>query len=221
MIKKSLILFLFCSILNNSFAQRHISIDYIESRLVTHQGVEFVGELKEVNNDLYAFENWNNYGIIFMNNNQYSLSNLNFNVTTNSFNSRIKRDQLFLYKNASIDSILINKRLFKKVENSFYEVLLEKDSNQFLKKYAIKYKAGSISRLDGSQAKPTTSLIYAYLLKINDEIKMIELTKKSILALFTNEESLNNFKNFVHNEKLSYKRENDIIKMIDFIFKTS
>lgn len=219
--KKTIQFLIFCLTLNYGFSQQHITINYIESRLITHQNVEFIGELVEVSDDLYAFEDWDNKGIIFIGNKQYLLSNLNFNVSTNSFTSRVKRDQLFLYKKTSIDSISINKHMFKKVGESFFEVLFEEKENQFLKKYEVRYKEGSVSRLNGSVGKPTFSLVYRYLVKMEDDIIPIELNKKSILKLVTDGENFNIFENFVESEDLSYKREDDTVKMVEFIFNNS
>ena len=63
--------------------------------------------------------------------------------------------------------------------DSFYEVLYEDNGDQLLKRYDVKYKAGSVSRLNGSVGKPTVSLEFRYLINSEEEIKMIELTKKS------------------------------------------
>ena len=198
-----------------------ITINYIESRLVTHQGVEFVGVLKDKNNDLYTFPNWNNQGVIFIENNRYFLSNLNFNVATNSFESRIKRDELFSYKNSEIDSVTINNHLFKKVGNSFYEVLYEKDNNLFLKKYDIKYKEGTVSRLNGTVGKASTSLIHTYLVKSYESIESIELNKKDLLNLLKDDNQKDIVEEFVKSEHLSYRNEKDMIEIIEFMVNNS
>lgn len=218
--KKGILILLVCFSLNYIFAQQ-ITIKYIESRLVTHQGIEFIGELKDKKNDLYSYTNWDNKGVIFVDNKRYYLSNLNFNVTTNSFDSRIKREKYFSYKSSEIDSVTINNHMFKKVSNSFYEVLFETENNLFLKKYDIKYKAGSVSRLDGSIGKSTTALIYKYLIKSDDAIKMISLNKRSILDLLESEFDKENLETYVKTENLSYKKEEDTIKIFEFILKNS
>ena len=218
--KKGILILLVCFSINYIFAQQ-ITIKYIESRLVTHQGIEFIGELKDKKNDLYSYTNWDNKGVIFVDNKRYYLSNLNFNVTTNSFDSRIKREKYFSYKSSEIDSVTINNRMFKKVSNSFYEVLFETENNLFLKKYDIKYKAGSVSRLDGSIGKSTTALIYKYLIKSDDAIKMISLNKRSILDLLESEFDKENLETYVKTENLSYKKEEDTIKIFEFILKNS
>jgi len=218
--KKGILILLVCFSINYIFAQQ-ITIKYIESRLVTHQGIEFIGELKDKKNDLYSYTNWDNKGVIFVDNKRYYLSNLNFNVTTNSFDSRIKREKYFSYKSSEIDSVTINNRMFKKVSNSFYEVLFETENNLFLKKYDIKYKAGSVSRLDGSIGKSTTALIYKYLIKSDDSIKMISLNKRSILDLLESDFDKENLETYVKTENLSYKKEEDTIKIFEFILKNS
>jgi hypothetical protein len=214
--KKGILFLLTCFFASFSFAQQ-ITIKYIESRLVTHQGIEFVGTLKDKNNDLYIFDNWNNKSEIFVDNKRYFLSNLNFNVTSNAFVSRIKRDELFYYKMAEIDAVKINNQLFKKVGNYFYEVLLEKDDTLLLKKYDIKYKVGTVSRLDGTQGKTTRSITYKYLLKSNDAMKMIELNKKSITSLLETNQDQDKLNVYVKSESLTYKKEDDTIKIVGYI----
>lgn len=220
MMKKQTILLLIAILFIQQLIAQKITINYIESRLVTHQGVEFLGKLKDKNNDIYSFPNWDNQGVLFIDNHKYYLSNLNFNVATNSFESRIKRDELFSYKTSQIDSVAINNHLFKKVGNSFYEVLFEKDNNLFLKKYAVKYKAGSVNRLNGTQGKATTSLTFKYLVKSKDIIKPVELSKNGFLSIF-NQDQQEIVDKYVKSEKLSYKKEKDMIEIIEFMISTS
>ena len=94
--KKNLIpISFFYFIVIYGFAQQHVTINHIQSRLITNEGIEFVGDLKDKNSDLYSFPNWDNQAVLFLDNNRYTLSNINFNVTTNSFDSRINREKLF------------------------------------------------------------------------------------------------------------------------------
>lgn len=152
--KKYLIVILFfCYGINYTYSQR-VTIKNIESRLVTHQGVEFIGELKDKNNDLYKFQNWKNLGHIHQDGKIYMLSNLNFNIVNNSFVSRIDRNKMFVFKNSLIDSVVINNHTFKNMNNYFYEVLSEKGSYMFLKKYDFNYQEGKVSRMGGSVGQP-------------------------------------------------------------------
>lgn len=215
-----LVLF-YCLFCNTSYGQ-HITIKRIESRLITNQGVEFVGNLNDKNNDLYSFPRWNNHGIIFLDHKAYSLSNINFNVTTNSFESRINKNKLFSFKSAEIDSVSINDLLFKKIGNSFYEVLFENGNNLFLKKHDITFQKGVENRLGvGRLGKTQTLIAYNYLIKYGDIFKRVELNKSSIVGLLANDKDKDALEDFVKKENLSYKKVNDIIKIFQFLLKNS
>jgi len=210
---------IFCLFINNTYGQR-ITINRIESRLITNEGVEFIGDLKVKNNDLYSFSNWDNQAVIFLDSNRYTLSNINFNVSTNTFVSRINRDKLFSFKTNEIDSVLINNLLFKKFGNSFYEVLFEKGDNLLLKKYDITFKKGIENRLGvGTIGKTKTIIAYNYLIKSGKLFKRIELNKSSIISLIENDNNKNELENFVKNENLSYKKVDDIILIFKFILQ--
>lgn len=212
----SFIFYLFCA---NSYAQQ-ITIKNIESRLVTHQGVEFIGELRNVSNDKYSYSNWSNQGVLFLNSNAYYLSNINFNVTTNAFESRVSKNQLFSFKSSLLDSVSVNNHLYKKINDSFYEVLLENGNNLFLKKWDIAYQPGVENRLDGTVGKSNALIIFKYLVKFEDEVTQIEFNKNSILSLVENDFQ-KVLEEFVDKENLSYKRENDIVKILKFMFNNS
>lgn len=203
-----------CFLGNYAYGQR-ITIKSIESRLITHQGAEFIGELKDKNKDLYSFSNWSNEGVLYVGNKKYSLSNINFNVSTNSFDSRIDRERLFSYRNSTLDSVIINDHLFKRVRNSFYEVLCEKGNNQLLKLHSLKYHEGSVNRLSGTVGESKRTLTFKYLIKFEGEFKKIELNKKSILSLLKNKDLL---VKFVKKQNLSYKKEKDVVRILSFIF---
>ena len=67
-----------------------------ESRLVTHQGVEFIGELKDKNNDLYLFK-IGKIRVIYLDGKIY-ISNLNFNVLKIHLKVELIEIKCFLYK---------------------------------------------------------------------------------------------------------------------------
>jgi hypothetical protein len=210
-----------CLLITNSIFAQNLTIKTIESHLITDQGVEFVGKLKDKNDDLYLNDDFDNNGIIYVNSKSYYLNNIDFNITTNTFESRIKRDQLFSYNGDAIDSVSINGLTFKKEGNYFYEILYEDNNNLLLKKYDLKFKPGVVNRIDGSQGKPVVSVTNKYLLKSGKTIHVIELDKKGILSLLESEQEQSEFEKFVDNENLSYRDEEDTIEMIEYIIKKS
>jgi len=220
--KKIIILAIFGGLFSNVFYGQQITIKRIESRLITNEGYEFIGDLKEKNNDLYTYSNWNNNGVLFLDNKTYRLSNINFNITTNSFVSRISRDKLFAFKTSTIDSVSINNLLFKNIGNSFYEVLFEKGDNSFLKKYDIVFQRGIDNRLGGKTLGNTKALVaYNYLIKSGEVFKKVELNKSSIIGLIDDENDKATLISFVKEEKLSYKKVKDVVKIFRFIFENS
>lgn len=220
--KKTLLLILFCCLLSTIFYGQQITIKRIESRLITNEGYEFIGDLKERNNDLYTYSNWNNNGVLFLDSKIYKLSNINFNITTNSFVSRISRDKLFAFRTSTIDSVSINNLMFKNIGNSFYEVLFENGDNSFLKKYDIVFQRGIDNRLGGKTLGNTKALVaYNYLIKSGEVFKMVELNKSSIIGLIDDEDDKEALISFVKQERLSYKKVKDVVKIFRFIFENS
>ncbi len=204
-------------LINSTLIAQKITIKHVESRLITHEGVEFIGDLNDKGSDVYLYETWDNKAIIFVDNNKYQLSNINFNITSNSFESRLGRNKIFSFKNIYIDSVKINNHFFKKSKNYFYEVLFENKNNQLLKKHEIEYQEGILNRLDGKVGKSRRYIVYKYIINLNNSFSKIELNKKSILNLF----KANQFEleKFVKRKKLSYKKEKDIVKIMNFILR--
>jgi len=209
-------------IANFTVAQKRISIKKIESRLITNEGVEFVGTLRDKNNDHYMFPKWNNNGVIFVDRKMYGIGNINFNITTNSVDSRITQDKLFMFQSSSVDSVSINNHLFKRVGTLLYEVLFEGQNSAFLKKYDIKHVDGFEGRTGvGSKQGPSqTSVVFKYVVvKSGKRMENIELNKKSVLDIFENERDV--LESYAKKEHLSFRKEEDIIKMLNFLATSS
>ena len=209
-------------ITNCALAQKRVTIKKIESRLITNEGVEFVGTLRDKNNDHYMFQKWNNNGVIFVGKKMYGIGNINFNITTNSVDSRITQDKLFMFQSSSVDSISINNRLFKRVGTLLYEVLFERQNSMFLKKYDVRSEVGHEGRtgVGGMQAPSQTSVIFKYVIvKPGKRMENIELNKRSILAIFEDERDV--LESYAKKEHLSFRKEEDIVKMLNFLSTSS
>jgi len=209
-------------IANCTVAQQRISIKKIESRLITNEGVEFVGTLRDKNNDHYMFPKWNNNGVIFVDRKMYGIGNINFNITTNSVDSRITQDKLFMFQSSAVDSISINNRLFKRVGTLLYEVLFEGQNSTLLKKYDIKHTEGYEGRtgVGANQGPSQTSVVFRYsVVKPGKRMENIELNKKSILEIFENKRDV--LEGYAKKEHLSFRKEEDIVKMLNFLATSS
>ena len=92
----------------------------------------------------------------------------------------------------------------------------------FLKKHDITFQKGVENRLGvGTLGKTKTLVAYNYLIKSGDIFKRIELTKSSIIGLLNDANDKDELENFVKKEDLSYKKENDIIKIFKFLVENS
>lgn len=215
--KKTLILIALNCIILTTMAQK-ISIESIETRLLTHQGVEFVGKVIESKNDLNLFPTWRNKGVLFYNKEEYQISNINFNISENKVSCKLKNGEYFIFRSMDIPMFSINNRLFKKKGRSYFEVLLEADEAYFYKRYDIRYKDGVKHRIGGGNVNPSRFVLtHSYLIKSGDVTKTLESNKKSILEFFKLQQVV--LKKFVKENKLSYKKENDLVKIISYMLK--
>jgi len=215
--KLSLVLLL---VANCTFAQKRVTIKKIESRLITNEGIEFVGTIRDKNADQYMFPRWSNSGVIFVDNKMYGIGNINFNISTNSVDSRITQDKLFMFQSASVDSISINNHLFKKVGTMFYEVLFENKDNMLLKKYNVMNERVQRGRMGVIQGSGKTYIVTNYILmKPDNQRANIELNKKSVLQIFENDSDV--LENYAKEENLSFRKEEDIVKMLKYLSSTS
>ena len=215
--KKILILIALNCIILTTTAQR-LSIEGVETRLLTNQGVEFVGKVIEDNHDLNLFPTWRNKGVLFYNGKEYQISNINFNITENKLSCKLKNGEFFLFKSIDVPMFSINNRLFKKNGRSYFEVLLEEESTYFYKRYDIRFKDGVKHRMGGGDVNPSRFVLtHSYLIKSGDVTKTLESSKKSILEFFDSQQDA--LKKFVKDNKLSYKRENDLVKIVSYMLK--
>ena len=109
--------------------------------------------------------------------------------------------------------------MFKKNGRAYFEVLVEEGNTYFYKRYDIRHQAGVAHRIGGGQAGSSKNVAsYAYLIKSGRESKTIELSKRSVLELFSDQEV--ELKKFVKDNDLSYKKESDLIKIVSHMLKS-
>lgn len=197
---------------------QQVTIQRVKSVLVTNEGVEFTGKLVDKKKDLYMFPKWKNTGAIHMDGKTYRINNLNLNVTTNAIESRVK-DKFFIYQANLIDSVTLNNRSFKRLGRTFYEVLVDRKENMFLKKFDSQSQKSKSNRLGGTVKRSRKLLKFEYLIKEDDQFKKVELNKKSILETFADKKD--ELLGYAKSNKLSFKKEEDMIKILNFMFSQS
>jgi len=196
-----------------------LTIKSVETKLITNQGIEFFGIVAEKNKkDIYLNPTWKNKGELIVDGKKHTIRNINFNISRNEVSCRLKNGKYFVFSSVDVREFSINNKYFKKNGRSYYEVLVEEDNTYFYKRYDVRYQEGVTHRIGGGTVgSGRMSTSYAYLIKKGNESKTIELSKKSILHLF--EDQQNELKKFVKENDLSYKKEEDLITIISHMLK--
>ncbi|MDC9723621.1 MAG: hypothetical protein PSN34_12740 [Urechidicola sp.] len=213
-----LTLVLSCLVVAPAISQA-LTIKSVETKLITNQGYEFFGSVVEKEkNDIYLNPSWNNKGELFVDGNKHIIRNINFNISKNEVSCKLRNGKYFVFSSVDVREFSINNKSFKKNGRSYYEVLVEEDNAYFYKRYDVRYKEGVTHRIGGGSVgsgKMFTS--FAYLIKRGNESKTIELSKKSVLSLFKDQQD--ELKRFVKEKELSYKKEKDLITIISHMLK--
>ena len=171
----------------------------------------------------YLFESWKNNGVVIVGNNHFTTSNINFHINQDIIMTRMDNDSTFVYDFKGIDRIVINSRPFKSYylakegKNKIFEIVYENEYNvSLLKAYYVRLSEGDPNpMLNRSRNKIKQSSRY-YLLR-NGSMMPLKLKKSDVQALYDGDVS--NLEQFVKANKLSYKKEKDVIKILQFIYQ--
>lgn len=182
----------------------------------------FVNPARAVDGTVYLFEDWNNAGVIYANTNErFALSNINLNIERNSFESKVGKDSLFSFNFNNIEKFVINGRTFKNYywedDNRVYEIIYENKDWSIIKGFKIVEVTGSANpMLNRSRDRMVRKKFYY----IKDEkgIRYFKLKKSKILKL-VDEKEVARVQNYAKTNKLSYKKEEDVRKILDFSAK--
>lgn len=145
----------------------------------------FVNPPKNVKGSVHLFEDWNNLAIIYsLDDDSYSLKNINLNLDSNAFESRISEEEVFIFNFNNIDKVIVNNRTFKsyyyKNINRVFEVLTTNDDAELLKGYQVSIIEGSTNPMVN---RPDSRYVTkeSYYIMENDEIKSFKFKKKNVL----------------------------------------
>ena len=169
----------------------------------------------------YLFkENEGDFQIFFNQNKGFSIKNLNYNINSNTLESKMGKDSIFEFDNDKIDFIQHSSKKYKfyNINNSsqLYQELLVSEKIIFLKGFKLIHKEAFINPMTNaliSEAKD--EIKEKYYCKISDkEFVQFDLKKKSVLILMEDKYSL--ITKFVSESNLSYNSENDLIKIFNY-----
>lgn len=177
-------------------------------------------ENSAIEGNTYLFPGWVENGkLLTTTDKKYTLLNVNYNVLNDSFELKTAKDSIFRLDSNHIAQIDISGSVFRRynlngIENHFAEVLFENQKILFLKKYNIRLVKGSLDPLNG-EVTPDKYHIYIEYYFLREKVPTrLNLNKKNILSLFKEKSHL--VKNYAQKNGLSYKREKDIINILQF-----
>ncbi|PTM07681.1 MAG: hypothetical protein DA407_10200 [Bacteroidetes bacterium] len=180
----------------------------------------FVNPARAVDGTVYLFEDWNNAGVIYAANQRFSLKNINLNIQRNSFESKVGQDSLFSFNFNNVEKFVINGRTFKNYywedDNRVYEIIYESENWSIIKGFKIVEVTGSANpMLNRSRDRMVRKMFYY--LKDDKGIHSLILKRKKILKLVKGDgKDIEKTANFAKANKLSYKKEEDLRKILEY-----
>lgn len=206
------------------------SLNVNVNRLVSYNfktnasSLTFYNPKRRTDGTFYLFDDWNNYCIIHTEDNQkFVLRNINLNIKRNTFESKVEGDSTFTFSFNNIDKFVINGRTYKNFywdeDNNIYEVIYDSSDFQLLKGFKVKLIEGSANPMVNRSSDKYIRKEY-YCIKKDDKIYPFKLKKNRILKLVNEDiEKANMVEVYAKNNNLSFKKEKDVIKILEYSTK--
>lgn len=225
-----LIYILFILISNSIFSQTNVATDFrgLGSDQNTNFGTSFFYNQpsKVILGSAYLFDEWNNDGEIqTLTGERFLVRNINLNISRNAFEAKINdNDSIFSFTFNNIKQIIINgksyKNYFYNEDNRVYELIYSGRDFTILKGFSVKLVTGSgnpmVNRSNDKYVKKESYFIRS---SQNKTIESFKLSKRSLNKLFENSSmDVSRILAFIDSNNLSYKDENNVIRMLEFAF---
>ena len=215
---------------NLMFTQTNLGTDFnaLGSNASSDFGTSFFYNQpsKVILGSAYLFDDWNNDGEIqTLTGERFLVRNINLNISRNAFEAKINdNDSIFSFTFNNIKQIIINGKSYKNYffneDNRVYELIYSGSDFTILKGFSVKLVTGSgnpmVNRSNDKYVKKESYFIRS---GENNMIESFKLSKRSLNKLFENSSmDVNRILTFIDSSNLSYKDENDVIKMLEFVF---
>ena len=172
---------------------------------------------------VYLFDNWENKGVVDVGEKRYVVTNLNYHIKRDEFMMKMEGDSTFIFDLLRIDKFLVNNREFTNIydpvesKNKIYEVIYQDQKRSLLKGYFVNYKEASPNPMV-NRGRNQIKQGHSYFMYENGKLHPFRLKKSKTLELVSTDES-KQLEEFIKTNDLSYRKENDMVKILDQISK--
>ncbi len=178
----------------------------------------FVNPAKYIDGSIYLFKEWKNHAkIVSVDNDVFSLNNINFNIEQQVFQSKISEDSIFTFGFKNISKFIVSGKTFKPINGDkgrkIYEVISESKDFTILKDFKLDIIEGSSNPMvNRKNDKYKTK--EAYFIKKNNSVLPFKFKKKNFLSLL--KDNNENVVAFAKERKLSFSNEEDAKKIMQY-----
>lgn len=160
----------------------------------------------------YLFDDFKNSGVLeLVTGEKYNIKNININLDKVQFVSEQGKDSIFIFRN--VKKVIIQYKEYSQIENNIYQLLEVGNNISFLKKEEKVIKRQVQDKLTPEIVK--WKLIEDYYLKVDGGLILINLRKKDFFN-YLDKSKLTELKKYIKSEKLSVKKEKDLIKILHY-----
>ena len=179
-------------------------------------------EQKGIDGSVMFFDN-EKTGKLFVQGKVYAVENINYNIRTNQFQSRMENDSIFIYRLDGLKRVVINNTDFSIMYNQaekrekIYEVVEPGVKISLVKDHTIKYqKASPNPMVNRSKSKFIKKWKY-YTVDNQNRILPFKTKKKFLLEMVQDEGKKKEVKNYLSENNLSVKKKDDLKKIFKFL----
>jgi len=169
---------------------------------------------EDVKGNPFLFEEWNTKGVVYSDGKIFNVDKLNYNIYKEEIGALKEKESVFVYDSQYIDSVKIDNIRLHKLDGKFYEVLQTGSKASLFKKYDTRIVDGMVNNMDGTKQKDRLVIMDDYYVRTQGKLEIFKPSKGSLEDIFGSEAQ--EMKKIIKAEKLSYKKEKDLINIFEF-----
>ncbi len=164
----------------------------------------------------FLYENWAANIVVFgADNRTYRYNNANYNLKERKFFVKLQNDSIYEINIKNLNYVVLDNKKFELVKGDYVERMAKGKINVF-KQHALSIKEGMKDGTTKEKITPDKYVVkstYVYLK--NGALVPFKLKKKAIIGILELEDK-KQFQSEIKKRKLSFKKEEDVIKIFEY-----